>query len=286
MRAIPRYTVLIVLVSIVMLAGCGRYKEDLEQAKTRVSELTNRVKALNSETARLTDTKTALERRLEQLEKQTEMLKTELEAVSKQKEELAGRTADLKEVNESLSAAKRQLTAKNKELADTVAKLGEEVSDLKLKISALKASAEQKGASEAKEKQSSKEQADASVKAPDKDESQKSVDTKTETSTPGKRSEEIKEEVCRSAVEFMKSARAVVRNNSGEERKQRLDELAKDFREKHPDVPEKLEKAVTKYAKEFAEVWEKSDSDRLFETLKLRNDVLDACGMTPSEAGF
>lgn len=239
---------LILIVSLLMVSGCGRYKEELESAKQQVQKLSSDVERLTEEVARLNQEKTRLS--------------DDSKVVSDKNTRMQRDLDDLNKAKAALSAENKELLKKNKVAEDEIASLNSEKARLVKEIEELKKSGAQM--------------------APPPT-SPAGVPTEVRPQS-AKQPEELSP--CDAVIVFMKASEAVVRQHKGTERTKALEQVKQQFAPKMKGAPEKAIKAAENWVKEGSKFWDQSGGDGLFSLLQLRNTVLEACGKSPDAAGF
>jgi septal ring factor EnvC (AmiA/AmiB activator) len=116
--------VLIVGLVVVVVSGCGRYKQDLEEAKLRIDSLAADNKKCSEIVANL--------------EKEKRGLTEERQAVDTKIDTLLKEIGDLKKTNAALSDELNKLKKNNNELSADLNSLRQEKSDLSKQIDELK----------------------------------------------------------------------------------------------------------------------------------------------------
>ncbi|MDQ7782487.1 MAG: hypothetical protein RDU20_06400 [Desulfomonilaceae bacterium] len=239
---------LIVSISLLMVSGCGRYKEEIENAKQQIDKLNAQVKQLTEEAARLNQDKSRLSDQVKTLSEKNERIQQELEDLNKTKAALA---------------------AENKELKKKTGSAEDEIASLKREKSRL-----------AKEVDELKKRPDILVPPP-----KSPAPSPDETGPP---SAEQQQELtpCDQVMAFMKASEAIVRTQKGEERVKSLEQLREQYAPRMKGAPEKAIRAAEDWVKEGTKFWDEPDDDSTFRALRLRNTVLESCGKSPEEAGL
>ncbi|MFH1117777.1 MAG: hypothetical protein V1792_27975 [Pseudomonadota bacterium] len=240
--------VLIVSISLLMVSGCGRYKEVIENAKQQIDKLNAQVERLTEETSRLNQDKSRLSDQLKTLSEKTERIQREFEDLNKTKASLA---AENKEMRKKDSGSELEIAS----LKNEKTRLTQEVEELKKRLS-------------------------QSAPPPESSEAT--------PSTAGMGSPKPQEQLspCDAVIAFIKASEAVVRQQRGTERTRLLEQVKQQFAPKMKGAPEKAIKAAEDWVKEGTKFWDKPDEDSTFRLLRLRNTVLQSCGRSPDEAGF
>lgn len=240
---------LIVSVSLLMVSGCSRYKEELEGAKGQIEKLNAEVKKLTAEVTRLNQEKSRLGNESKALSEKKARMQRELDHLTKSHEALS---AENKEMKKKMNMADDNIASLKQEKA----RLGEELADLK-------------------------------KRSPDVVQSPRAPVT-----TPGKVASQSPKQrqvtPCDAVIDFMKVSNGIIKQRSGAERTNMLEQVRQEYEPKMKGAPEKAIKAAQDWVKEGSKFrgTSKSDDDALFRLIRLRNAALKACGKTPEEAGI
>jgi chromosome segregation ATPase len=238
----------IVSFSLLMVSGCGRYKEELESAKQQIQKLSSEVERLSAEVARLNQEKSRLS--------------DDSKVVSDKNTRMQRDLDDLNKAKGSLSAENKELLKKNKAAEDEIASLNSEKARLAKEIEELKKRAAQMAPPQTSPAGMPTEVGPQSAKQP----------------------EELSP--CDAIIAFMKASEAVVRQKKGTERTKSLEQVKQQFAPKMKGAPEKAIKAAENWVKEGSKFWDQTGGEGTFSLLQLRNTVLEACGKSPDAAGF
>ena len=241
---------------IVLVSGCGRYKEDLEQAKKQIDTLTADNKKCSETTA--------------SLEKEKQRWTEERQAAEKKIDALQKELSDLKKTNASLADERKNLTKKNSELSKDLFALKREKAELSKQVEELKARTTQAMRPEQTPKAGRPEgeplrAAGAAIpKAP-------------QELTP-----------CKAVLAFMKASEKVIREYRGGERTSILEKVKQEYGPRMKGAPQKAIQNAKKWVDELSSAWDKpgGGKDAMFNLLRKRNAVLDACKIKPADAGF
>jgi len=235
-------------ISLLIVSGCSRYKEELEGAKQQVEKLNSEVTRLTEEVARLNQEKTRLS--------------DDSKVVSDKNTRMQRDLDDLNKAKGALSAENKELLKKNKVAEDEIASLKREKARLSQEIEELKKS--------------------AAATAPPP------ISPAGMPTEVGPQSAKQPEELspCDAVIAFMKASEAIVRQQKGAERTKSLEQIKQQFAPKMKGAPEKAIKAAENWVKEGSKFWDQSGGEGTFRLLQLRNAVLDTCGKSPDAAGF
>ncbi len=256
-RTIIRWSSKLVLVclAVILVSGCGRYKEELETAKQQVANLTAENKKLTDLSASLNQEKGRLNDQIKELSDKYARAQKELNDANKVKSDVSNENSKLKQQD---AAMKEEISALKTERDD----LSMEAKELKQRLS------------------EALELAGPSL----------SVPARTALERSAKKMASESREVlgpCDAVIEFMKRSESIIKRNKGQERAELLQQVKQQYSSLMRDAPERATKAAQDWVNEGPKFWdESSDNDSVFRLLQLRNIVLDACGKTPSEAGF
>jgi len=230
-----------------MVSGCGRYKEELENAKQQIEKLNSEVKRLTEETARLNQERNRLSNDSKALSEKNAQMQRELDVLNKAKATLSTENKEMKKKN---SVAEEEIASLKREKA----KLSKEIDQLKKRV-------------------------DDQAPPPTSP-----APRPTEVGPSTKQLEELSP--CDAVLAFMKASEAIVRQQKGAERTRLLEQAHQQYAPRMKGAPEKAVKAAESWVKEGTKFWDKSSDYPTFRLLQLRNAALEACGKSPSEAGF
>jgi outer membrane murein-binding lipoprotein Lpp len=239
---------LMVSISLVMVSGCGRYKEELESAKQQIQKLSSEVERLTGEVARLNQEKSSLSEDSKVVSDKNTRMQRDLD--------------DLNKAKGALSAENKELQKKNKVAEEEIASLNREKASLAKEIEELKKRVTQLAPTPTSPAGMPTEVVPQRTKQP-------------EEQSP-----------CDAVIAFMKASEAVVRQQKGTERTKSLEQVKQQFAPKMKGAPEKAIKAAENWVKEGSKFWDQTGGEGVFSLLKLRNTVLEACGKSPDAAGF
>lgn len=241
---------LILVVSLLMVAGCGRYKEELESAKGKISKLNAQIKELTETVTKLKKEESRLSGETENLSKQNSQMQRELNAVREVRERLGAENKDIKQKN---TEAEREIESLKRDNA----RLTEETESLKKRV--------------------------IPPSPPPK------TSELTPNAKGLENAEQPKEATpCDAVIAFMRASEAAVRKSQPSERVSALDQVKEQYAPKMEGAPEKAVKAAQEWVKQGLEFWvsSKPPDDAMFRLIRLRNTVLEACGKSPKEGGF
>jgi uncharacterized protein YoxC len=239
---------LIIVIALVMVSGCGRYKEELEGAKQQIQKLDAQVKTLTEETNRLKQEKSRLSDDLQALSDKNVRMQRQLDDLNKSKAALSAENSEIKKKN---SAAEQEIASLKREKGG----LSQEIEELKKRL--------------------------AELTAPPKSPSPLPTAVGPQAAKPPEALSP-----CDAVLAFMKASEEIVRQQRGTERTRSLERIKQEYAPKMKGAPEKAINAAENWVKEGTNFWDKPSEDSTFRLLKLRNTVLDACGKSPDEAGF
>jgi chromosome segregation ATPase len=242
----------VILVAVLVTAGCSGLKEELATAKKKVDQLTAETKQLKQRVGQLEDKEKEAKDELRKLEDDCSKLRAEAKGLTRKNEGLSNETKKLRETGEQLKKQVLDLKNENKDLT-------RKVEELKTKNAA----------------QEARPLADPAPRRPE--ETGRTVETGKEqaAATP-----------CDALMEFMRKSANVIRQLRGEERLRGLQQLEKDYSAKIKDAPKKATVAAKTWVKALSAGWNKTTGDSIFKILVHKNKALKACGKTPKEAGF
>jgi DNA repair exonuclease SbcCD ATPase subunit len=239
---------MIVSISLLMVSGCGRYKEELEGAKQQIEKLNSEVKRLTDRAAQLDQDKNRLDAEAKTLSDNIARLQRELNDLNKTK---AALSAENTEMRNKTSVAEQEIVSLKREKAQ----LSQEVDELKKRI--------------------------AETAPPPVSAAAKPTEVGPQISKPA---EDLSP--CDAVVAFMKASEGIVRQQKGTERTNSLEQVKQQYAPRMKGAPEKAIRAAEDWVKEGTQFWDQPHDDSVFRLLQLRNTVLDACGKAPNGAGF
>ena len=248
----------VILVAVLVAAGCARYKEELETAKQKVEQLTAETKLLKQKIAQLEHKEEKARKDLQRLDEECSKLRAE------------GKILTLR--NERLSEETKKVQEANKELKKQVADLKEEKKDLSRKLE------------ESKTKQIAQEPRPLTRPEPAERIPPKRLSEAGPVVEAGE--QQIAGTPCEAMIQYMRKAGNVIRQLKGEERIRMLQQLKTTYAAKMQGAPKEAVTAARKWVEELSAAWDKTSKDALFKLLVHRNRALKACGKTPAEAGF
>ena len=115
---------------LLMVSGCGRYKEELESAKQQIQKLSSEVERLTGEVARLNQEKSRLSDDSKALSDKNTRMQRDLDDLNKAK---AALSAENKELQKKNKAADEEIASLNSEKA----RLAQEIEELKKRVAQL-----------------------------------------------------------------------------------------------------------------------------------------------------
>ncbi len=233
---------------LVMVSGCGSYKEELETAKQQIEKLNSEVKKLTEMTARLSQEKSRLSDDAKTLSDKNTRMQRELDGLNKTKAALAAENKELRKKN---SVSEEEIIS----LKSQEARLTQEAEELKKRV--------------------------AAMTPPPKSPAATPTGVAPQSAGPP---EELSP--CDAVVAFMKASEGIIRQQQGAERTKSLEQVNQQYSPRMKGAPEKAVKAAENWVKEGVKFWDKSSDDAGSNLLQLRNIVLQACGKSPRDAGF
>jgi uncharacterized phage infection (PIP) family protein YhgE len=239
---------LIVSISLVMVSGCGRYKEELEGAKQQIEKLNADVTKLTDETSRL--------------KQETGRLSEESKTLSDKNTKMQGELNELNKAKAALSTENNDLKKKNSVAEQEIASLKREKTGLAQEVEELKKRA-------------------AEMAPPPKSPTALPTDVGPQTAKP---IEELSP--CDAVIAYMKAGEGIVRQQKGAQRAKSLEQLKAQYAPKMKGAPEKAIKAAENWVKAGSKFWDQTGGEGGLQLLELRNTVLEACGKSPDAAGF
>jgi outer membrane murein-binding lipoprotein Lpp len=239
---------LILSVLLLMVSGCGRYKEELESAKQQIEKLNSDVKRLTEDVARLNQEKSRLGDESKSLADKNARMQRELDDLSKTRATLA---AENKEIKQKNSAADQEIASLKSERAS----LSKEIDELKKRLA-------------------------ESAPPPT------SLAPMPTEPGPGSAKQPGELNPCDAVVAYMKASEGIIRQQKGTQRTKSLEQVKQQYAPKMKGAPDKAIKAAEQWVKEGAKLWDESHDEGVFQLLRLRNTVLEACGKSPDDVGF
>jgi hypothetical protein len=239
---------LILPILLLMISGCGRHKEELENAKQQIEKLNSEVKRLTEEITRLTQEKSRLSDATNTLSDKNTQMQKEMDKLSKSRGVLS---TENKELNNKYSSLEQKLASLKREKD----RLTKDFEECRKKV--------------------------AEVVPTTKPLSTQPPGIEPQTSKP---QEALSP--CDQVLAFMKASEGIVRQHKGTERTLLLDRAKEEYAPKMKGAPEKAIKAAEDWVKEGSKFWDELADDSTFRLLQLRNTVLEACGKSPGGGGF
>lgn len=249
-RCLP-FAFLIVLT--LAAGGCG-YREELESTKQQVSRLSSQAGKLTEVAAKL--------------EKDKQQLKEEVAALTDIKTKLFQNLDDLKKAKAAGDLENAQLKKKNTELQHELQSFKSREADLERQMDGLK-----------------KQLADAASRGPageEKAHDKSGVKSHVQEALQGP----PESDPCDAVIQYMKTGAKIIKEQKGEKRRELLQDLRKEYRNRIQGAPESAKKAAEEWIAEASKTWDKADSQSTYKLLRARNIVLDACGKKSVDLGF
>jgi hypothetical protein len=244
----------IVIIAVIALSGCGKLQQDLDTAKKQIETLTVETKGMAEKLAKLGEDRTRLNDEMKLLTEKNEVLRSQVAALEKAKAAVATELDTVKKSNEEALAEVESLKRQKADLTtemETLKKLAAPPSAMPLEP---------------------KERVQETAALPD---AEKGAPPAHAALTP-----------CNALLQYMKESQAIVRRYKGEERSTRLGQLKHRLAQQMSEAPEKAVKAAENWVAEVIRVWDDPRDDSAFILLSNKGAVLEACHMTPEEAGF
>jgi uncharacterized protein YoxC len=239
---------LILSISLLMVSGCGRYKEELEGAKQQIEKLNGDVTKLTEETTRLKQETSRLSEDSKTLSDKNTRMQRDMDELNKAKAALSTENNDLKKKN---SVAEQEIASLKREKTG----LAQEIEELKKRAAEMAPTP----------------QSPTAVPTDVVPQSTKPI----EELTP-----------CDAVIAYMKAGEGIVRQQKGAQRAKSLDQLKAQYAPKMKGAPEKAIKAAENWVKAGSKFWDQTGGEGGLQLLELRNAVLEACGKSPDAAGF
>jgi uncharacterized phage infection (PIP) family protein YhgE len=246
--------VLLAALVMVVVSGCGRYKQDLEEAKHRIDNLTADNKKCHEIVVGL--------------EKDKRQLTEERQAVDEKTKALASELDDLKKANSALADQLKELTKKNSELSTDLSSLKRENSNLSRKVEELKSRATESGG----------------PGQPATAEEGEAIPLTGAGRIMPKPAENMSP--CDAVLAFMKASEQVVRMYKGGQRAEMLKKVKQEYGPRMKGAPQAAMKNAEAWVDELSSSWDKPKENTIFNLLSKRNSVLSACKKKPGDAGF
>ncbi|MDQ1239942.1 MAG: hypothetical protein QG577_2128 [Thermodesulfobacteriota bacterium] len=233
--------------------GCG-YKQELESAKQQVTRLSSEVGKLTEVAAKL--------------EKDKQQLKEEVAALTDIKTKLVQNLDDLKKSKVAGDLENAQLKKKTTELQNELQSFKSREADLERQMDRLK-----------------KQLADAASHGPageDKAQDQSGVKSRVQAAPQGTQ----ESDPCDAVIQYMKTGAKIIKEQKGEKRRELLQDLKKEYRNRMQGAPDSAKKAAEEWVGEASKVWDKPHDQSTYNLLRARNIVLEACGKKAVDLGF
>ncbi len=238
----------LVCLAVIVMSGCGKQKQELENAKQQIDRLNAETKSLTESFANLGKEKARLQESMKLLSEKNDALEREVAALKRAKASVEKENATLKAGNEE---ARKELESLKKER-----------DDLKRELETLKKSAAASPAVSAQPEQKVTAAEQSAAKPP-------------QATSP-----------CAAVIHYMKKCEAIVRQYKGKERAKLLEQAKQESSPQMRGAPEKAIAAADRWVKEVARMWDKPREDSAFILLSNKDIVLKACHITPEQAGF
>jgi uncharacterized phage infection (PIP) family protein YhgE len=244
----------LVCLAVIVMAGCGKQKEELESAKQQIERL-------SAETKNLTESFAGLG-------KEKERLNDSMTLLSEKNAALEREVAALEKAKASVDRENRKLKDEAEQARKEVASLKQQKIDLERETETLK-----KGAGTSLTPL--KEPETGVTEDVSKPGAQQSASKPPQAASP-----------CDAVLQYMKKSQAIVRQYKGEERAKLLQQVKEEFSSLMRGAPEKAIKAADLWVNEVVRVWDNPREDSAFILLSNKKRVLESCHKTPEEAGF
>lgn len=244
----------LVCLVVAVASGCGRYKEELENAKQQVDRLT-------AENKRLTEVAASLEKEKNRVSDELKLLSDKTSKIQKEMDELKRARAAVSEEN-------AELKKRNSAIQGDLVSLRREKADLQRKVEDLNKRA-------AESVQPGRPPEASLAEMPQQPGAGKRVSKPQGKQTP-----------CDAVVEFMKKSGEIVRQQKGEERTKSLQQVKQQYASLMRGAPEKAVKAAEVWINELSSSWDNPKGDTVLSLLMKRNAALEACNKKPEDAGF
>ncbi len=245
---------LFVCLAVILVSGCGRYKQDLEDAKARIDKLT-------ADNKNCTEISASLEKDKQRLSEERQALDAKMDIQVKQ-------LSELKMTNKALTDELGKLKKSNRELSEEVKTLNKEKSDLSKKLDELK---------------SRTTELPKPGQPPAMGPRETTPVKGTEATVP-KAPEKMSP--CDAIIAFMKASEKAIREQKGQKRSELLKRIKEEYGPRIQDAPKKAVTNAEAWVEEAARSWDKPGDDFVFNLLTKRNAVLNACGKDPKKSGF
>jgi septal ring factor EnvC (AmiA/AmiB activator) len=239
---------------VVIVSGCGRHKQDLDEAKQRIDNLT----AENKRSSEI----------IANLEKDKRRLTEERQAVDTKIDTLRREVGDLEKSKLALSEEISELKKRNGELLADVNSLRREKADLSRQIEELRPRAA--------------DSAKRIVQTPSA-----RPDERTPLIGAGPKMPKAAENMspCEALRAFMEASEQMARSYKGRQRTDMLEKVKHEYAPRMKGAPEKAIRNAQAWVDELSSSWDKTRNDTVFNLLIKSNAVADACKKNPSDAG-
>jgi len=239
---------------VVIVSGCGRHKQDLDEAKQRIDNLTAENKRYSEIIANL--------------EKDKRRLTEERQAVDTKIDTLRRELRDLEKSKVALSEEISELKKRNGELLADVNSLRREKADVSQQI------------------EESKPRTADSVKRTIQTASDR-PDERTPLIGAGPKMPKSAENMspCEALQAFMDASEQMVRSYKGGQRTDMLEKVKHEYAPRIKGAPEKAIRNAQAWVDELSSSWDQMRNDTVFNLLIRSNAVADACKKNPSDTG-
>jgi X-X-X-Leu-X-X-Gly heptad repeat protein len=244
------YMVLILSLLVLMVSGCGKSKDELENLKEQTVKLESGFKQLSDHVGRLDQTSNQIADGLKKLSDSITQMQQGLENLTKTQADLTDTNNEIKKKNSNLAEEFASLKTQTAGLAQGVEELKNRFNDMGLWPKPTTS-------------------IPADVGSPTKMQSDKL--------SP-----------CDAVIAYMKKTEDILRQHPrGTERAKSLEQLKRQFAPRMKGAPEKAIKGAEDWVNGLIKLWDQESSDNsMLGIIEQRNVVLEACGKSPSEAGF
>lgn len=244
------YVVLILSLLVLMVSGCGKSKDELENLKEQNVKLESRLKQLSDQVGRLDQTSNQMGDGLKKVSDSITLIQEGLENLTKTQSALTDTNNEIKKKNSNLAEEFTSLKTQTAGLAQGVEELKNRLNDMGLWP-------------------------------------KPTTPIPSDTSSASKMQSD-KLSPCDAVIAYMKKTEDILRQQPrGTERTKSLEQLKRQFAPRIKGAPEKAIKGAEDWVNGLIKLWDHESSDNsMLRIIEQRNVVLEACGKSPSEAGF
>jgi DNA repair exonuclease SbcCD ATPase subunit len=245
--------VLVATLVVVVVSGCGRYKQDLDEAKQRIAHLT-------AENKRSSEIMAGLEKDKRRLTEERQAVDTKIHTLLKE-------LGDLEKSKAALSEEISELRKSNGELLADVNSVRREKAGLSQQIEELKRRADSAGPS-----------IHSAAPGPSEE---------TPRTGAGPQAKKAPENIspCEAVFAFMQASEQMVKSYKGGQRTDMLEKVKHEYAPRMKGAPEKAIRNAEEWVDELRRSWDKPGDNTVFNLLIRDRAAREACERKSSGVG-